>query len=92
MLVLLLSQEALQEEVRAGAALGNTPQVHMRHFQAAINRIQPSVSGEDQRVYDALRQKLRRCVFQICLFASILSFMLTRCKMTGNLAKSHVMD
>ncbi|CAL8469009.1 g8550 [Coccomyxa elongata] len=53
-------KEALQEEVRVGAALGSTPQVHMRHFQAAMSRIQPSVSGKDQRVYDALRQELRR--------------------------------
>ena len=74
--MLLLSQEALQEEVRAGAALGSDPQVHMRHFQAAMNRIQPSVSGKDQRVYDALRQELRRFVFKISSFASDPSYML----------------
>ncbi|BDA42994.1 probable nuclear valosin-containing protein-like at C-terminar half [Coccomyxa sp. Obi] len=53
-------KEAMQEEVRVGAAPGSTPQVHMRHFQAAMSRIQPSVSWKDQRVYDALRQELRR--------------------------------
>lgn len=58
--MLCFSQEALQEEVRVGAALGSTPQVHMRHFQAAMSRIQPSVSEMDQHVYDALRQELRR--------------------------------
>lgn len=59
-LILVFSQEALQEEVRTGAVLGTPPQVHMRHFQAAMSRIQPSVSGKDQRVYDTLRQELRR--------------------------------
>lgn len=54
-------QEALrEEEVRAGARVEATPQVHMRHFEAALGRVQPSVSAKDQRIYDTLRQKLRR--------------------------------
>jgi SpoVK/Ycf46/Vps4 family AAA+-type ATPase len=55
-------QEALQEEIKAGAAAEGSPQVHMRHFEAALRCVQPSVSAKDQRVYDTLRQKLRRCL------------------------------
>ena len=31
----------------------------MRHFELAMQRVQPSVSRKDQRMYDALRTKLR---------------------------------
>jgi SpoVK/Ycf46/Vps4 family AAA+-type ATPase len=33
--------------------------VGVRHFDAALSRVQPSVSRKDQRVYEALRSKLR---------------------------------
>lgn len=36
--------------------------VHMHHFEAALARVQPSVSPRDQLMYESLRQKLRRCV------------------------------
>ena len=32
----------------------------MRHFVTALDRVQPSVSPKDQRVYHSLRQRLRR--------------------------------
>jgi hypothetical protein len=31
----------------------------MRHFEAALTRVTPSVSRKDQRLYDALRLRLR---------------------------------
>jgi ribosome biogenesis ATPase len=34
-------------------------QVHMRHFEAALGRVSPSVSRKDARVYEALRRSLR---------------------------------
>ena len=54
-------QEALQAESAApDGASAAAPAVHMRHFQAALGRVQPSVNAKDQRVYSALRQRLRR--------------------------------
>ena len=44
--------------VAAGAAAG-PPLVCARHFEAAARRVQPSVSRKDQRMYDALRLRLR---------------------------------
>ena len=38
---------------------GARPEVAARHFQAALRQVQPSVSRKDQRMYDALRFKLR---------------------------------
>jgi ribosome biogenesis ATPase len=36
-----------------------SPQVLPRHFDEAARRVQPSVSRQDQRMYDALRSRLR---------------------------------
>jgi ribosome biogenesis ATPase len=44
------------------AAPGTQPpalQVYMRHFEAALGRVSPSVSRKDARVYEALRRSLR---------------------------------
>jgi ribosome biogenesis ATPase len=45
----------------SGARAGGEPAalVGVRHFEAALGRVQPSVSRKDQRVYEALRSKLR---------------------------------
>jgi ribosome biogenesis ATPase len=40
-------------------ALGSAPRVTAAHFDAAMWRVQPSVSRQDRRMYDALRLKLR---------------------------------
>jgi SpoVK/Ycf46/Vps4 family AAA+-type ATPase len=42
-----------------GGADGGPPLVHPRHFEAAARAVQPSVSRQDQRMYDALRLRLR---------------------------------
>ena len=55
-----VSQEALREVRKPEEAAEGTACVHMRHFEAAMQSVQPSVSAKDQRVYDTLRQKLRR--------------------------------
>ena len=50
----------LQENVASGAAsVSDTPFVHTHHFQQALQRVAPSVSKKDQKVYDALRWQLR---------------------------------
>lgn len=50
----------LQENMASGAAsAADTPLVHTHHFQQALQRVAPSVSKKDQRVYDALRWQLR---------------------------------
>ena len=44
----------------SGAASAvDTPLVHTHHFQQALQRVAPSVSKKDQKVYDALRWQLR---------------------------------
>ncbi|EIE24941.1 AAA-domain-containing protein [Coccomyxa subellipsoidea C-169] len=53
-------KEALREVRKPEEAAEGTACVHMRHFEAAMRSVQPSVSAKDQRVYDTLRQKLRR--------------------------------
>ncbi|MEW5298984.1 MAG: hypothetical protein WDW36_002046 [Sanguina aurantia] len=50
---------ALKESIAAGTGDGNTARIHQRHFDAALSRVQPSVSRKDIRIYDALRGKLR---------------------------------
>ena len=50
-----------QSAESAGPAL---PCVHMLHFEAALSRVQPSVSPRDHLMYESLRQKLRRCGLQ----------------------------
>lgn len=35
------------------------PLVEIRHFEAALSRVSPSVSRKDQKVYESLRNKLR---------------------------------
>ncbi|GBF93534.1 ribosome biogenesis ATPase [Raphidocelis subcapitata] len=47
---------ALKEALASGA---EAAPVEGRHFDAAAARVQPSVSRKDQRVYEALRSKLR---------------------------------
>ena len=57
--------EALKEGLRKGGGevrgeLGALPpNVAARHFAAALRQVQPSVSRQDQRMYDALRLRLR---------------------------------
>ena len=57
-----LVREACVEALKEGLAAppGKTaPEVCARHFGAALRQVQPSVSRKDQRMYDALRHKLR---------------------------------
>ncbi len=54
-------QEALRKEQSAESAGPALPCVHMHHFEAALSRVQPSVSPRDHLMYESLRQKLRRC-------------------------------
>ncbi|KXZ48460.1 CDC48 protein [Gonium pectorale] len=51
--------EAAIKESMAGGPDAPAPRVGWRHFQAALNRVQPSVSRRDQRSYEALRLRLR---------------------------------
>lgn len=44
---------------RGGAPPPTPPLVQPHHFAAAMQRVQPSVSRKDQRMYDALRLRLR---------------------------------
>jgi hypothetical protein len=63
--VMSLKESMQQAEAEAAAgssgAAAGTPQcqVYMRHFDAALRVVVPSVSKKDQRVYDTLRTKLR---------------------------------
>ncbi|KAK9819384.1 hypothetical protein WJX81_005033 [Elliptochloris bilobata] len=58
-------KEALAAETGpGGAAAAGPPLVQARHFDAALRRVFPSVSRQDQRVYDALRLKLRSTTLQ----------------------------
>lgn len=50
--------EALKEAMAGGSKTGAS-EVAARHFAAALRQVQPSVSRKDQRMYDALRHKLR---------------------------------
>ena len=55
---------ALKESIAAagGASMGGggaPPLVRPHHFGGAMQRVQPSVSRKDQRMYDALRLRLR---------------------------------
>ena len=53
---------ALKEGMTAAAAAAGgapAPLVEMRHFELAMGRVQPSVSRKDNRMYEALRAKLR---------------------------------
>ncbi len=42
-----------------GQEAGLLPRVLMRHFQAALARVAPSVSKRDAKMYDALRRSLQ---------------------------------
>ncbi|CAL5227006.1 g9897 [Coccomyxa viridis] len=53
-------KEALRKEKSAESAGPALPCVHMHHFEAALSRVQPSVSPRDHLMYESLRQKLRR--------------------------------
>jgi hypothetical protein len=57
----LRAESAAEGDVNAPTPAAAPAAVAMRHFQAALGRVQPSVSAQDQRVYSALRQRLRRC-------------------------------
>ena len=49
-----------QESAASGTAADSEPPlVHTHHFEQALQRVGPSVSKKDQRVYDALRWQLR---------------------------------
>ncbi|DBA66741.1 TPA: hypothetical protein ACH3X2_001890 [Trebouxia sp. C0005] len=51
---------ALKENMASGSSLlSDIPLVHIHHFEQALQRVTPSVSKKDQRVYDALRWQLR---------------------------------
>ena len=50
----------MQESAASGGSGGaEPPLVHTHHFEQALQRVGPSVSRKDQRVYDALRWQLR---------------------------------
>ncbi|KAG2428143.1 hypothetical protein HXX76_011823 [Chlamydomonas incerta] len=49
---------SLKEAMRAGPDCGS-PRVGARHFEAALGRVQPSVSRKDRASYEALRVRLR---------------------------------
>jgi hypothetical protein len=53
----------MQESFVAPIPPEGAPLVHAYHFDAALLRVFPSVSRQDQRGYDAVRHKLRssRC-------------------------------
>ena len=48
----------LQEVDRSGAEEAAAPQVRMRHFTAALQRVPPSVSARDRRLYEAMRSQV----------------------------------
>ena len=48
----------LQEVDRSGAGEAAAPQVLQRHFTAALQRVPPSVSARDRRLYDAMRSQV----------------------------------
>lgn len=48
-----------QESLESSNTSGASPTVCARHFATAAGRVAPSVSRADQRIYDALRTKLR---------------------------------
>ena len=49
-----------QENMASGTStVSDIPLVHIHHFEQALQRVAPSVSKKDQRVYDALRWQLR---------------------------------
>ena len=52
--------QLLQESAASGSSVDSEPPlVHTHHFEQALQRVGPSVSRKDQRVYDALRWQLR---------------------------------
>jgi ribosome biogenesis ATPase len=55
-----LVREACVALLKEGPAAPAPPAVCARHFEAALARVQPSVSRADQRMYDAMRARLRR--------------------------------
>ena len=49
-----------QENISSGtASVTDVPLVHIHHFEQALQRVVPSVSRKDQKVYEALRWQLR---------------------------------
>lgn len=61
----------LQEVDRSGAGEAAAPRVLMRHFTAALQRVPPSVSARDRRLYDAMRSQVTldetRVLIAFCL-------------------------
>jgi ribosome biogenesis ATPase len=55
-----LVREACVALLKEGPAAPAPPAVCARHFEVALGRVQPSVSRADQRMYDAMRARLRR--------------------------------
>jgi ATP-dependent 26S proteasome regulatory subunit len=50
---------ALRESFAAGAGGDGAVAVQMRHFDAAFDKVQPSVSRADEKLYDRMRSRLR---------------------------------
>ena len=48
----------LQEVDRSGMGEAAAPRVLQRHFTAALQRVPPSVSARDRRLYDAMRSQV----------------------------------
>ncbi len=60
MSVIIIIRMTVQENMASGtSSLSDIPLVHIHHFEQALQRVAPSVSKKDQRVYDALRWQLR---------------------------------
>eukprot|EP00742_Colponemidia_sp_Colp-10_P009527 GILJ01010394.1.p1 GENE.GILJ01010394.1~~GILJ01010394.1.p1 ORF type:complete len:911 (+),score=157.01 GILJ01010394.1:68-2800(+) len=54
-----LAREAATEALRQTEGSTDVPRVTHEHFEYALNRVLPSVSAKDQRIYDRLKSTLR---------------------------------
>eukprot|EP00743_Colponemidia_sp_Colp-15_P009795 GILK01010729.1.p1 GENE.GILK01010729.1~~GILK01010729.1.p1 ORF type:complete len:909 (+),score=206.63 GILK01010729.1:86-2812(+) len=54
-----LAREAATEALRETEGSTDLPRVTHQHFEFALNRVLPSVSAKDQRIYDRLKSTLR---------------------------------
>jgi Vps4 C terminal oligomerisation domain len=61
----------LQEVDRSGAEEAAAPQVRMRHFTAALQRVPPSVSARDRQLYDAMRSQVTRVSIYVQLLIKV---------------------
>lgn len=53
------SQEAAGTKAAAVPPPASAPMVYLRHFEAALQSVTPSVSKRDRRSYEAMRVRLR---------------------------------